>query len=383
MDEFSMMPHDESLYENAKPENQTETVEDPATSNQTQLLSISTEMGNIYYQWNDEADDFDIYRVTRIQNGDTVSCTCTIRGQKPFVKKIKLSDLKKNYSQLISNAIITASKVIVAQTEDGRPVFDIVIMVYKRDGNQMTFGEPDIVCRQALSDIYYEPFCNQEENPYVGLCASQETIPAGYTMQELTACDKVLESVLINTYRTDTLDSIYTLLNLDNWNNVLEDLAALHHKQRMAQNPFLSSNEIPMIKDGYCKNIMTLLKYNNFMYDFYRLLGVVEVNFKIEYDENNPNEQALPLEQVEVLQEIYEVNISRTMVAPFDYTIDLSKAKMNYLLVMDNAHVLYIVVFTKSPNEYVKVVDTSIKTNDQIVHEKLLKAATFYDKYSN
>lgn len=350
--------------------------------NKITQLAVGAELGNIYYQWNDDIEDFDTYRIVGIQNVDTVRCKCCINGELPFMKKMKLADLRENYYLLISNAMITVSKVIVATRTNGEPIYDIVIMVYKREDAQTEFNAPDIICRQAMSDIFYEPFCNQTENPYVGLSVSKDTIPVGYTMKDLTVCDKVLESIVINTYKTDTIDTIISLINPDRWNDILERLLNDHYQNKRMKNPFLP-NTLPDIDDGYCKNIKLLMESNNFMYDFYKLLGITKVNFTINYDYTRPDdEQPLPEDQKEIIQDIYQTNMAKTFVVPFDFSIDLDKVQLNYVLIMDETNILYIVGFTKSKDEYVKVIDTTVSEDMIRIHEKLSNAVSFYNKYS-
>lgn len=350
--------------------------------NKITQLAVGAELGNIYYQWNDDIEDFDTYRIMGIQNNDTVRCKCCIDGKPPVMKKMKLEDLRENYYLLISHAMITVSKVIVATKTNGQPVYDIVIMVYKREDAQTEFNVPDVICRQAMSDIFYEPFCNQQENPYVGLSVSKDTIPVGYSMKDLTMCDKVLESIVINTYKTDTLDTINSLINPDRWNDILEELLNLHYQNKRMSNPFLP-DKVPDVDDGYCRNIKLLMETNNFMYDFYKLLGITKVNFTINYDTSRPNdEQPLPLEQKEIIQDIYQTNMEKTFVLPFDFSLDFDKIRLNYVLIMDATNILYIIGFTKSPDEYVKVIDTSVSEEIKRIHEKISNAVSFYDKYS-
>lgn len=345
---------------------------------------IGSEIGNIYYQYVEETDSFDLFRITKIQNGNTV--TCMINGDPKNTKKFNLLELKKNYPQLCSNYVMTVSRVSVGVSPTGEVIEDIVIMLYKRTASDTEFTAPDVVCRQGISDVFYEPYCNQKENPMVGVSITPETTPAGYEFKHFyEAFDNILDSVIINLYMTDTLDTIVSLIRPSKWDDIPLNLLKARHKYK-CNNDFMYSikhkaDEIPDEVDGYCKDVKTLLKTNNFMYDFYALYRIVEVTFKIEWNDDGIN-YPLPEDQKEALQDLYEVNMDKTIVGPYDYSIDLDTIKMPYVLVVDNTGVLYIIGYTRSANEYVKVVDTSITESIATINEQLAKIVNVYNKYS-
>ena len=135
---------------------------------------------------------------------------------------------------------------------------------------------------------------------------------------------------------------------------------------------------------GYCKSIDLLLWYNNFMYDFYAMMGIQKVKFKIDYPKNmntEKDEYILPPEQVKLLQELYQVNMEHVFAVPFDYSLDLEAIKINAVLVMDSENVLYVIGFTKSKNEYSKVIDTTAADSMHMIRDKLSKAADLVNKY--
>ena len=66
---------------------------------------------------------------------------------------------------------------------------------------------------------------------------------------------------------------------------------------------------------------------------------------------------------------------------PFDYSLDLEAIKINAVLVMDSENVLYVIGFTKSKNEYSKVIDTTAADSMHMIRDKLSKAADLVNKY--
>lgn len=356
---------------------------DSAVSDQLKE-SLSTEIGNIYFRLNDDGE-YDYWRIIRIQNANVVSCEHNWNPND--VRKFRLSELYKNCLRLDSNAILTVSRVIVGYTEKGMPIHDIVVMVYDKNKNStVQFNQPSIICRQAISDVFYQPFCKDTHNPMVGISVTPSTCPSEYSMKDMAMCDQVLESMIVNVYRTDTLDSIIRLIKPSKWNNTLEDLLNNYYNNVILKSvPYDQlPDKMPDTYHGYCKSIDLLLWYNNFMYDFYAMMGIQKVKFKIDYPKNmntEKDEYILPPEQVELLQELYQVNMEHVFAVPFDYSLDLEAIKINAVLVMDSENVLYVIGFTKSKNEYSKVIDTTAADSMHMIRDKLSKAADLVNKY--
>lgn len=349
----------------------------------TPKINIGAELGNIYYTWNDERNDFDMYRIVSIQNSETVSCI--INNDWKQKKKFNLKELRQKYTQLLSDAILTVSDVIAITKRIGNniiPLYDVMVMVYKREGLSLSGSVPDILLRQATSDMFYQPFVSTEENPMIGFCATKETLPAEYEMNELTLVDDVLSSMIINTYKIDTIDSICQIIG-NKFNSILEDLMDAHLKAVYGQSwDFMKDTiEVPEHLHGYCKDLKTLLKINNFMYDFYQILGITNVTFQIDCPDDG-YEHSLPNDQRESLQEIYQINMAKTMVLPFDFSVNLEEVKVPYVLIMDVTGNLYFVAFTRSEFEYVKHVDTTLIENMTQINQKVSNAVNFYQKYS-
>lgn len=340
-------------------------------------LAVGAELGNIYYKWNDETDNYDMLRIVKIQNKETVSCV--LNGDISTTRKMNLVKLREEYEQLLSNAVLTISRVVSAYTPNGTPIPDIVVMVFKREDANTEFSEPDIVCRQGISDIFYEPYCNQEENPMVGISVTKDTIPSGYNISMITTMDHVEESMIVNIYRTDTIDTILSILGTK-WNDVLIDLLQNKYNTDRQTDIFLQK-ECPDTYYGYCKNLRLLFQTNNFMYDVYQLLGMVKVKFEIPFNEDIANNQ-LPIDQKEKLQDLYEINMAKTTIIPFDFSIDIDRVNVPYILVMDSTDTLYMVVYTRSEHEYVKQFDTTVLEQMAEINKRLCETVEYYEKHS-
>lgn len=345
---------------------------------------IHMELGNIYYRYDEEKEDNEVLRIVKILNEKEVSVS---NEDTHTIKRMELKELQKDYEKLVSHAILTITEVAIGSNANGTLIRDVVIMVFRNEVNMDEINSdttPDIVCRQGITDIFYEPFCNEGENPMAGISVSKETIPSGYDMDMIRHCDEVLDYKIVNLYRKDTIDTILYLIekgSSDKWDTIILNMMKAKYDSDRQKNPFLPA-DLP--KDpyyGYCHTLRELLVTNNFMYDFYYLLGITKVTFEIPF---NPElkENPLPDDQRIALQEIYEMNMCKTLVVPFDYDIDLERVKVPYVLAMDATDTLYFIAFTRSETEYVKKIDTTMMEQVATINNQLSEAVEFYNKYS-
>ena len=156
-------------------------------------------------------------------------------------------------------------------------------------------------------------------------------------------------SDFINFYRTDTLEDILPMVDMNKFNNVLGDLYKRHVKASKRPELAFRSED-----GGWCKTLDLLLTQNNFQYDINEMLDITSVNFKIEDY----------LEEKESVNGEYKYNIARedfrywlslqfkenmSEAAFVEYDHDINLAEYNnthYLLIRDNTNKLYLVVYT-------------------------------------
>lgn len=340
-------------------------------------LNLKTELGNIYYKYNIETDDFDILRVIAIQNAETVRCIKN--GNSSDSTKISVDELKSGYTRLLSDGVVSLSNVIVMDSQmPGRPLKDVIVMLHKRNENR-NFSDPDVVCRQSITDF----FNMDPSKDLIGVSVSKESIPAGIDMEDVIYCDKVLNATIMNVYKNDTLDFIMMVLKNKEADDILKDLydVRLHHFQNIYKEPD-SVSGARVSAEGYNKDVKSLLLTNNFMYDFYQAFGVSKVTFEIPFDENNERNY-LPNDLKDILNNLYKIAMDKAIVVKYDFDIDFEEMKMPYLLVMDKTNTLYIVAYTTA-GEFLKCdikIDANSKEEENIVN-KIRAAVDYYDKYS-
>lgn len=350
-------------------------------------MSISIRKGQMFGLYNEDTESFDMLRVKTFNNRDDIECISfnTLKYSDRKIVKSSVDELKR-YTRLRANALLSVSEVDVLTLADGSKLKDVVSMVFENINANSTIRveSPNIVCRQAMSDIFYTPYCKTEDNPYVGFSATQDTLPEPYKIKDMTVCDNCVRTELYDIYITDTLDSICELIG-DEFDDVLSKIADIHWEAKKIKYPMLRK-DTPDTDDGYCTTLKSLYRTNNFMYDVHSLLKVSEVNFKIEYDPYAPDgtEQTLTEYQKSVVQDIYKVNMAKTYIIKYDVDLDFDSVRAKYVLLLDNTGELYIVVYTKSLDEYVINVDINNYSGIQKdIYDRINKAVAFYDKYSN
>jgi hypothetical protein len=172
------------------------------------------------------------------------------------------------------------------------------------------------------------------------------------------------------------------MIKTHNLNETLEKLYNEHIKY--------SKNTVAMFKKedkGWCKDINTLLKENNFQYDIDQMLGIIAVDFKIsDYITTAP----LPGKEDEEyetvtndfkhwLKGIRNVNINNISILKYGYDIDLVDFKnSNYFLLRDNTKTLYLLVYTVDEDEL--EIDLINKANEPDLSTKF--RIEFYNKYN-
>lgn len=344
--------------------------------------AIFKELGNIYYR--ERENDFEIVRIIGIQNSETVKIKYMDTGK---VFKVSIKELKENFGVLISDLIISFSIVKVCSKENGATIPDVMVLVYKRDeldngGVETPYGNlilPYCVCRQSITDIFYNYFKTggESDKDLVGLSVTRDSCPANIEFTDLTYCSELVKSVAVNVYKTDTLDDILSMIDTTEMDNVLSDMMIKHHTYNLNYVPFtppiISGNEY----EGYCKNLKTLLEINSFAYDMYTSMNITKVSFEILTMDDNGNTSLVP-DQIRKLSDLYRININKTIVAKYEFDIDLDKIQMNYMLIMDSTDTLYIIAYT-SDGEYIET-DLEVRSvQDDML--KIAKSVDYYNKY--
>ena len=297
-------------------------------------------------------------------------------------KKVRVDSLK-GYTPLEPDGIFTAS---IGTIRDGNnKVFKDVICTITR--YLMVKAKiscvPYAVCRQNITDVFANLFLSDESQMLVGLAINQEDCPANFDYKIMLACEDILDSVFINFYKTDTIDDILNLFKTTKYDEALSGLY-LDHASAVGE-PSLVFKKYDM---GWCKDLKTLLKTNDFQSDINQMFNILQVDFNItdfcEEKELPTNKDIKYLSLNEDirhwLSSLNKVDISEGTLLEYDHDINLGDFyKNNYLLVRDNTKKLYIVVYTVGAEMYEADLEEESKKYNFLDKFKL----DLYNKYNS
>lgn len=338
-------------------------------------------LGRIYFKFKEEEQEFIYIRVIKLESDGYV----IIRNLSDSKEtRERLIDIKKEYSPLAPYGIMTVSKVYIGYGANGVRVPDVVTLFYKYRNKGINYNDPDILCRQAMSDIFYTPYCTSQVNPIVGFSVSKESLPPEFkSVNELSECDEVEESIAINVYITDTLDSLCEIIG-DRYDDILYSLLKARFDYLKSFNAVSVSDldSPPDTLDGYCKSLKILYTTNNFMQDVYDANNIIKVDFEIVDNENVEN-NVLDQDQKETLEIITRQVMDKTIYMKYSYEINLAALKVCHILVMDRNDTLFIVCFTKSSEEFLAKVEDYYENDYDKIRKRILEGIGYYDKYSD
>ena len=226
---------------------------------QNKFNKIKTMLGKKYYKSISE-DAVEIIRVTGFKNENTIEITKE-DGSK---EKVNPDDVLSNYIELIPDGFMTFS--VVTMKTHKKDIFcdDVIVCVHRMKDLEKKDNDPYLVCRQNITDIFYNYISNTEDHPYVGLSVTRDTCPANIDFSMIRACDDVSYFIGVNFYITDNIDSILGVLGskIKKFDSVLENGMIDFLKSNMK----LDIGQIQLY--GHCRNLKTLFINNNFEYDY-------------------------------------------------------------------------------------------------------------------
>lgn len=269
-------------------------------------------------------------------------------------KKVRVDSLK-GYTPLEPDGIFTANIVTITD-EEKNILKDVVCTITKYFFIRSKISSvPYGVCRQNITDVFANMFISDESQMITGLAINQDDCPTNFDYKIMLAADSILESVFINFYRTDTIDDLYELFNTNKYDKVLEELYLRHVK--FSGNPSLNFKNYDM---GWCRDLKTLLKVNNFQNDINEMFNILQVDFNImdycierEMIQNKLKYKCLGEDVRHWLSSVAKVDISEGTLLEYDHDINLGDFyKNNYLLIRDNTKKLYLVVYTIGNERY-------------------------------
>ena len=295
---------------------------------------------------------------------------------------IKVEKLK-DYTPLEPDAFFTISIATVVDTK-GVELEDVVCTIsnYRMVKSGMS-TIPYGVCRQNITDVFNNLLVtsDNDDDMLVGLAVNMNTCPANFEYKNMFVAKSVRDDTFINFYVNDTIDDILKMVDVDIYNKVLSDLFNRHinHIQR-PDLLFLSEH------GGWCKDVETLLKINNFQSDINEMLDIMQVDFNImdysiDKTLSKDGEEIKYKSMNEALNSWFscmaKINITDSTILDYNHDIDLSNIA-NYYLIRDNTSTLYVIFYTKDNEKYKYDFEEESKKYDFSTNFKIY----FYDKYN-
>lgn len=311
-------------------------------------------LGTKYYRYIDD-DNIEVLRLYKFNETEVKLYNDNNKEDK---RKLTIQELKDNYVELEARAVINFCIAKVGNNLD-----DVIVTMHKMSDLKSNEPTPYCACRQNITDI----FANQiqvSNKLYTGCCMSLETCPPDVDYRIMLACNGIDKCVNVNTYMDDTLDNLLDLIKTKDFDRTLEALFADHVKYETSKNPALAmaKNRIMNLEsyNGYCKTLRLLLEQNNFMYDFYQSFGIIPVDIEVTYDEET---KAVNDKIVNIISNIYQINISATLCLPYWYDIDLEDIQNDYVMILDSNNKLYVVAYVSAGQKHIEIENVESEEN--------------------
>ena len=355
---------------------------------------INTELGKIYCKWSNAINDFVAFRVIDVftNNDETMYKICNLSlddiGQcRSFSERsdfdiydyteAEYREMKaeKGLSLLKSEGIISLSNLILSKIPNTPEIKDIAAIFFynTRETSYPDLEKPYVIARQTFDNIY-------SETRKSGLSVNINSLPNGYNMSHFLFNESVISSRLCHVYKTDNVDSLSELLYNDESDKILKDLFDRRYQYRLnTERTFaeeIKGKEKPELSplDGYNWTLKEFFYNTGFIDDVYNTIGITRVDFEIK------DQTPLAVDDIRLLSLLHGgVRICKAIPLRFGYDINLEIVKMPYFLVLDSNEVLWIVPYTRYPDEISAA--EIYKANSDItsqLHERLQKCVKVY-----
>lgn len=297
------------------------------------------------------------------------------------VEHVKVKDLE-GYTPLEPDGICTFNTVGIMDPETGKEFKDVIVTASKFLNIKVGDTLPYAVCRQNITDIFYNLLCKTEDDMMVGLSVNRDSCPANFDYGLMLACNEIIHSDYVNFYRMDTLEEILSMVKTLVYDTVLQSTYKAHVEA--SKDPSL---EFKKRDKGWCKNLKTLLYDNNFQEDINQMLGITELselNMKNhlvkKYLPNGEEYDSMADDLTEWVRSIFKINIKDNTV--LEYDLDINLAEFNnarYFIFRDKTKKLFLVVYTID-GEYKEAELEQENEKKSFSDEYRIK---FYNKYNS
>lgn len=321
------------------------------------MSSLETEIGRIYYRYDDEHDLFEKIRLTNITvNDDKVKTYhfCNISDKTNHIlpetevlnTQSEYDEILRNWGRLESSGIVTVTNIVAIENEV-RQIKDVAVIFFPNNKvtNTPESNQPYVIARQGINNVF-NPLSDT-----VGCAISLETLPDGYSLGDFLICTSAISSRMCHLYKTDTETDLGILLKNEETDMILKDL--YDHEYNVCKNTIQGFGKawedkgtLPPNLNGYNLSFEDFLRNTGFLNETDHILGIANVDFELQPC------KGLDIDDKLLLSTLYGgIKIDKAVGIRFNYDIDLNKIKTNYLLVRDQMSMLWIVAYTKSPDE--------------------------------
>lgn len=333
-------------------------------------------------QEDDSVDIIRIMNVKKYKDGGIPSEILVRDENSKEVKKVRVDSLS-DYTPLEADGLITFSIVTIENDFAGKikKYKDVIVTASKILDIKVGRVLPFAICRQNITDVFYNLLVKSEDDMIVGLAINQNNCPANYDYGIMLACNGIEYSESINFYRNDTLEDIYEFIKLLKFDNVLFDLYSTHAQ-------YENDPVIMMKKEhkGWCKDLKTLLKENSFQSDINEMFGIADVDFDMKKYivkttlSNNIDIESVTDDLKAWFSSIYHININDLSIIKYDHDINLAEFNnVKYFMIRDINKDLYLLVYTENGEYHQTDLELAAEKKDFSTEFKL----KFYNKYNH
>ena len=345
------------------------------SQSQKPKLNLKNMIGLKIFKENEE--DIELYRIIGTK-GDKVK----VRNEADGSTSFNSVDDFEGFTPLAADGYFTVNIVSIYDKKTKQEDEDVIVTASKILNMQIGDTLPYAICRQSITDIFYNLLCENESQQIVGLAVNQDDCPTNFDFTIMLACNSIKYSEHCSFYRTDTLEDILSMINSKKFDMCLEKLYIGHIKSEKDIN---SSALMRKEYQGWCKDLKTLLSENTFKNDINEMLGITDVGFDMtDFIVQNelPNSELYDTVTPELkvwLSGTFRVAINDITVIEYDQDINLGDYNnSNYFFLRDINKKLWFCVYTIS-GQYLES-DLEEQYNKLDVSDKY--RLEFYNKYN-
>lgn len=172
------------------------------------------------------------------------------------------------------------------------PVQDIMILTHPVEDGDIS-PTPFAICRQDCIDIFRMATTPTpvEGQVWVGISINKNNCPAEVKLEDFTKCDELNMTIMIATYKEDTIDDMLSMIFVDRFDQILKTYEKKHKGDNVI---------------GICTSVKQLMEETNFMYDFHEAMGIIETPFVID---GTPTTNNLIKDIIGQIKHVYVDNI--------------------------------------------------------------------------